>query len=1041
MSVIWTDLGDGMLTERQARALKSALSDLMIASERDGATGRELANLYATSVMVYACANLRARAVASVPLKLVDAAGEDVPQAEPLARVLKAGLREVMRRSELAIYFWGRNLLYKRRNVFGAAVGLRWLNPTLWTPETSYGRGLQGFRIYGAMQDQERIAAGMLIPPKDGVYLHLVDFADDFDGVAPAEVAFLEAGLEVEMATTAVSFFRNRAIPALILQPAKETVAGDGQAFQPEKPNVDKLTDFLRRVVKGARNAGRTVVQPVRWEAVTLQQNFKDVAMSDLSQETRRSIAIASEVPYELVVPTASNYAQLYDTRLGWYEGWVRPQVEWYCEGFTEQLAAEVNPDWQIVPDFESVAALKEDAAARQNRVTARVQAGLLDLGRAQRELGDDEPDDVLNGLYIVNGVPVPRERLREIWALQFGAKQATGGDGQTGTAATPGSLVPGDGQNMPTANGQQVGQGGQVAEESPKLPPRPPSPGTNGKGVGTKSAVPVSDAPSVEHEDTPSVSAPPSPPADPQMPDEPFRELKSWAYVSARKGAEYPFEVRALPSDTAAYIRLLLNTNADGLLSPDDLIAAGRADYVAHHLTGQKAYSETALNYRAALLNLVRTAFEEGPLKSAGVPALSRQQFGERGRAEITTAFRQAFFDGLREVGVNTDELAEDEEQELQLRIDAERTYFTALANDLYQDALPIYLEALSLQEDAAMPDARFEDRAAWQRQAVEKYRDFVRARERMETRIDGYVFKGLEQIHTLGRLYGQKNKMQKWVRDPMKDSCRSCLALDGQVHRAREFLKYVIPQDSRLLCHGDRCGCRLEDTDERATKNKRLDRVPLRRNAKGENLPDYLGAIATKSLGGVDVGFYVSLAGDLTLVQLRHRVVEALGSTDGIDWVESLDLHLSLAYAAEPQPTTAVAQLAEVFEQAFQGMQPFSVTVTALEIWNTPDGGKMLVALVEPSEALKALQAAAANTLAGQEIPVREFGPPENYRPHIMLAKGPILPDEMPEAALAEGTQVWFDNVCLVTPESIITAVPLLDEDEEEVAEVEAT
>jgi hypothetical protein len=35
MSVIWTDLGDGVFAERQARALKSALSDLMIASERD----------------------------------------------------------------------------------------------------------------------------------------------------------------------------------------------------------------------------------------------------------------------------------------------------------------------------------------------------------------------------------------------------------------------------------------------------------------------------------------------------------------------------------------------------------------------------------------------------------------------------------------------------------------------------------------------------------------------------------------------------------------------------------------------------------------------------------------------------------------------------------------------------------------------------------------------------------------------------------------------------------------------------------------------
>lgn len=526
-------------------------------------------------------------------------------------------------------------------------------------------------------------------------------------------------------------------------------------------------------------------------------------------------------------------------------------------------------------------------------------------------------------------------------------------------------------------------------------------------------------------------------------MPDEPFRELKSWAYVSARKGADYPFEARNLPVDTAAFIRLLIATGADGLLSADDLIAAGRTDYLAHHLTGQKSYSETALNYRAALLDLLRRAFDEGSLKR-GEPAISRRQFGDLGRAEITAAFWQAFLDGLRETGVNTDELADDEEAELALRIKAERTYFTALANDLYREALPIYRNVLDLQRRAKERGNTFEEREALQQQAVEGYRDFIKARERMEQRIDGYVFKGLEQIHTLGRLYGQKNKMQKWVRDPAKKSCRSCIALDGQVHRAREFLKYVIPQDSRLLCHGDLCGCSLEDTTEKATRNKRLDRVPLRRSAKAESdggeLVEYVGALAAKSLGGIAVGFYVSLAGDLTLVKLRHRIAGEIGSLAGIEWQESLDFHLSLAYTAEPQPTTAIARLMEPFEQAFRDMPPFTAAITGLEIWDTPDSGKTLVALVEPSDTLKALQATAAGILTGQEMSVSEFGQPESYKPHVTLAKGPTLPDTLPAVELSDATgatpaptTILIDNVCLATPESVITAVPLLNEGEE--------
>jgi hypothetical protein len=76
-------------------------------------------------------------------------------------------------------------------------------------------------------------------------------------------------------------------------------------------------------------------------------------------------------------------------------------------------------------------------------------------------------------------------------------------------------------------------------------------------------------------------------------------------------------------------------------------------------------------LNYRAALLDLLRRAFDEGSLKR-GEPAISRQQFGDLGRAEITAAFRQVFLDGLREAGVNTDNLADDEEAELGLHIKA---------------------------------------------------------------------------------------------------------------------------------------------------------------------------------------------------------------------------------------------------------------------------------------------------------------------------------------------------------------------------------
>jgi len=1022
MTAIWSEQGYDDYV-RAARATKSMLADFLADSVREGATSKDIVDLYASSVMVYACANYRARAVASVPLKVVDGDGGEVPLSEPLARLFKIGFRETMRRTELSIFFWGRNLLLKRLNAFGFVVGLRWINPLLWRPEVSSTDGLVGFRFSEPINQIAR--AGALLPPQQFVYQHGVDFADDFDGVAPAEVAFLEAGLEVEMATTIVSYFRNRAIPAAIVQPAKETQTVAGQALSPEHENALSLANFLRIAAKGSKNAGRTIVQPVRWEAVVLQQSFKDLAMSEMYHENRQQIAIASDVPLELIIPTASNYAQIYDVRRGWYEGWVRPQVEWYCESFTEQLASLANPAWRVVPDFEGVAAMKEDAAARQNRIVARVQAGLLDLGRAQRELGDEQ-DEALDGLYLVNGIPVPRDHLRDLWTLRFGISPASE---RTALLAD---------------------------EQSPKLPPRPPS---DADDIGGTATPPTAVHGVVSSESTAlggpfppaekalepagaSVAGEASKPTDEAVtadapPQNVVSEIKSWAYVSARKGTDYPFEVRHLPPDTAAYVELLIATKCGDLLAPEEIIAAAKADYIGHHLSGQKHYSETALDYRAALLRLVRSVFDEEVLKRQGVPQISKQEFVDLGHARILASFRKAFVDGLQEAGVNTSQLDDDEESELALRVNAEQTYFAALANELYDSALPTYLEALAFQEDSRMPDITLEERAELQQKSLEKYRDFVKARERMEQRVDGYVFKGLEQIHTLGRIYGKKNGMQKWVRNPQKDSCRSCLALDGQVHRAKDFLRYVIPQSSKLLCHGDKCGCQLVNTNERA--RGRLDRVPLNRSAKSDaaGIGDFLGAIAMKSSVFSDMGFCVSLAGESALVEIRHQIAQAAGASGSIDisgivWTESFDFQLPLARTAEPQPADSAPSLVDLLSAHFASILSVGVPITGLEVQQEVGGDKCaLVAMLESEDNfLNALNKAAVRALSEKGVRVDDFSLPENYRPRVALAELSCEQAQMLAPLLADlevGGRVVIDNVCLMVGDHVVAATSL--------------
>lgn len=390
-------------------AVKSMIEQ-HIALNRVEATSRDLTRLYAVSSTIGAIADLRADSVAQVPMRVKNPNGEVVTD-HPLCRIFKGGssFTDLMRRTELSMYFWGRNFLHKQRNVFQTVTGLRWVNPNLYSLDSLSREGLRGFRIHLSPQYQAEPVTYIRIA--DAVYMHGVDFDDDVDGVAPAERAFLEASIEPERAQTALATFRNLAIPAAIIQPAAE----DSQrTISPDEERT--FIDRLRRLAQGALNAGRVIIAKRRYEYVQMQTPLKDMAMSDIAQEARLSVCIASRVPLELVQPSAANYAQFEGARRTWAHVWLVPACKWYASLFTEQLAAEHGDGWTVEPDFDAVPFLKEDTATRVQVINAKVTGGLLTLYDAQKEAGQ-EPDEALRGLYMIPGVgPVPAGEVANLW-------------------------------------------------------------------------------------------------------------------------------------------------------------------------------------------------------------------------------------------------------------------------------------------------------------------------------------------------------------------------------------------------------------------------------------------------------------------------------------------------------------------------------------------------------------------------------------------------------------------------------------------------
>jgi hypothetical protein len=720
-------------------ALKSTIQEY-ISSNRISAGSADLTHLYATSVTIHAASNYRAENLAMVQYDVVDKDGKPIQGADMLTAALRRDMYNIILRSELTYCFWGANLLQQQRNYSGDPLRFKWINPNLWQRMTNYAQGLYEFRIGRSTETRDLTR----LPIEDAIYFHGVDFNDDYDGVSPAEVAFLQAGVEVEIASTQLAMFRNMGIPALLVMPDK------GER-PPNKEERRYLADLFRVVAQGAANFGKTLIAPGRLEVKQLMMDFDKLTMDVLTDKAERAVLKALGVYAELLSPPdgkSLSGAKVYELRRSWLQTWLKPRAHLYAELFTEQVAQRYNAGWFIAPNFSRVEGLEEDIASRTGTVKQQLSDLLIDLGTATKLLGNKPPQAFLDQkFYLVGGVPVPESALNDYWRFQPGMPGQVENNQLHTQAPTTGALP--SGATHPTATGAKVeAEAADAAQKSERV-----------------------------------VAF---------IPDAMFREIKNWQLVTGRKGVDYPFEAKSLPPDTAAYGRLLLATGTE----PGLAFSMVRED-------AAKSYDATARNYRAALYDL---------MISAMTGKASRQEFGDLGRAEISTAFKAAFMEGLRSGGVN-DDPDEAEQEFLSVEAKSERSYWTSLANEMYATVVP-------LREAAQVGDS-------------EARKTFEQARNAMLGRVDQWVNKGVRRMADSGRLYANLNGMKKWVLGKTEKHCNSCIYADGQVHRARTWKKYgVEPRTSGLTCHGDYCDCDLVDTTDPASGNIRA--IPYDRSAK---------------------------------------------------------------------------------------------------------------------------------------------------------------------------------------------------------------
>ncbi|MBN1963824.1 MAG: phage portal protein, partial [Anaerolineae bacterium] len=749
---------------RSVQALKRSLQQFL-ATTQELPTSRELVEAYQTSVAVYRAANKQASAVAEVPLKVLRGE-DDVPDDHPLARLFSSHLAylDLVKRIDITLSFWGTCLVEKQRNLSNKLEGLRWVNPNLYGLDVTFTDGLRAFHVqspYGARLYD--------LAPEDAVYLQLIDLNDDFGGVAPAEVAYNFAAVHPELALTMLSIFRNRAIPALLVQPALDEKHDDAGTWT--KAARD-LMGFLRGAVQGAYNAGRTIVDPRRWEVHQLNQSFEHLKMLDIDEHINRAVAEAWDIPLSLMISGTANRSGQEEDRKGWWQDTLRPRVKWYAMYFTEGVAAEWGEEYRVEPDFSEVAALREDETTRTTVVTAQLNSTAISLYRAQLKLGE-EPEEDFKDVYLLNGQPVLASIIREM------AERKAAPEEQDATEVT-------DDDEPDAADGSDPAEG-LVARDG------------DTEADGSAEAESPADAPPQQGKARP-VPAP----ANAFIPAKAWREWDNWQRL-LEQGKGDGFTLAHIPGDVGAYTRLLLATGE----TPASAIEAAKAFQRRQHGAdgAGKDYTETARLYRQTLYDLITQAFAVDP--QDGLPTLSRQQFGDIGRAEITAAFGAVFRDGLAEGGVllGDDPLDPQDVDWLRDAIRAERRYWTALANDLYQNALPLYREYRAL-EVTAQHAPSIEERERLLAEAQETLAAFRVARDAFLSRVALWENKGLKRVFAQGKLRANANQNQQWRRHLVrvtKRSCRTCLAADGQIHQANAWLRYDLqPQGDNLICGG---------------------------------------------------------------------------------------------------------------------------------------------------------------------------------------------------------------------------------------------
>ena len=183
-----------------------------------------------------------------------------------------------------------------------------------------------------------------------------------------------------------------------------------------------------------------------------------------------------------------------------------------------------------------------------------------------------------------------------------------------------------------------------------------------------------------------------------------------------------------------------------------------------------QKGFADTRASFISAFTDLV---------KSSVGGDTNRRRAGIVLRAQLNRLGRQAYADGLKAGGIE-DALDAEDQAAVAAWLVEQSGYVTTFLNSLYKSGL---------------------------------------SAAQVEQRAEMWANKSLESAYNLGLASADRNGLYEWRIGKAEKHCATCLPLNGQAHRLKEYVRRdLMPKSSKLACKGFLCDCSLVRVTGRA-------------------------------------------------------------------------------------------------------------------------------------------------------------------------------------------------------------------------------